>query len=55
LFLGGLLDTLNFFTTVSITVTFLFVCGLPLHVTFTGQSTFLQLEDATVAGMPGED
>jgi len=52
LFLGGLLDTWDFFTTVSITATFLFVRGLPLHETFAGLNTFLQLDDATVAGMP---
>jgi len=52
LFLGGLLDTLDFFTTISITATFLLVRGVPLHETFIGLSTFLQLEDVTVAGMP---
>jgi hypothetical protein len=53
--LGGLFDTLDFLTTVSITTTFLFVGGFPLHLTFAGLSTFLQLEDATVVGMLGED
>jgi uncharacterized membrane protein len=53
--LGDLLDTLDFLTTVSITATFLFVGGFPLRLTFTGLSTFLQLEDATTAGMSWED
>jgi hypothetical protein len=53
--LGGLLDTLDFLTTISITATFLLVGGFPLSLIFTGLSTFLQLEDATVAGMPWED